>query len=75
MFSLLEGWKTRLLAIATFALGVVEIIDPALLTTALGFGPQGRAALFLVIGVLIFALRQWTKTPAPPLLKKKGGAE
>lgn len=71
MFSFLEGWKTRLLAVATFALGIVEIIDPALLTTALGFGQQGRAALFLGIGVAIFILRQVTKTEAPPLVKRK----
>jgi hypothetical protein len=71
MFAWLQGWKTRLLAVATFALGIVEIIDPALLTQALGFGQQGRAALFLVIGVAIFVLRQVTKTEAPPLVKRK----
>jgi len=71
MFTMLEGWKTRMLAFATFALGIIEIIDPALLTTALGFGQQGRAALFLVIGVAIFILRQVTKTEAPPLVKRK----
>ncbi len=73
--NLFEGWKTRTLAAATVLLGVLDLIDPSLLSTALGYGPQGRAALVITIGVAAFLLRQWTKTPAPPLLKKKGGAE
>ena len=73
--NLFEGWKTRTLAAATVLLGVLDLVDPSLLSTALGYDPQGRAALVITIGVAAFLLRQWTKTPAPPLLKKKGGAE
>lgn len=71
MFSFLEGWKTRLLAFATVVLGGLDLVDPSLLSTALGYGPQGRAAIVVIVGVAIFVLRQITKTPAPPLVRRR----
>lgn len=71
MKAMLEGWKTRLLAFCVALLGIVEALDPALITTALGIGQRGNAILLICIAVAIFVLRQITSTPAPPLMRKK----
>lgn len=71
MKAMLEGWKTRLLAFSVALLGIVEALDPSLITAALGLGARGNAILLITIAVAIFILRQLTTSPAPPLTKKK----
>jgi hypothetical protein len=71
MKALLEGWKTRLLSLCVAVLGIVEALDPSLITTAFGLGSRGNAILLITIAVAIFVLRQLTNSPAPPLVKKK----
>ena len=73
--NLFKGWKTRILAAVTILYGVLELIDPALLSTALGYGPQGRAALVISLGVIGFILRQFTHEAPPPMLPKKRGPQ
>lgn len=67
---MLEGWKTRLFALCVALLGIVDALDPTLITTALGLGARGNAILLIAIAVSIFVLRQITHSPAPPLRKK-----
>ena len=71
MKAMLEGWKTRLLALSVALLGIAEALDPSLITAALGLGQRGNAILLISIAVAIFILRQITTSPAPPLMKKK----
>jgi hypothetical protein len=74
--NLFKGWKTRILNATIILIGVVELVDPVLLSTALGYGPQGKAALIITIGVVGFILRQFTNTEPPPMLpKRKDGAQ
>lgn len=71
MKAMLEGWKTRLLALCVAFLGIVEAVDPTLITSAFGLDQRGNAVLLIAIAVAIFILRQITSTPAPPLVRKK----
>lgn len=71
MRAILSGWKTRLLSLCVAVLGIVEALDPSLITTAFGLGARGNAVLLISIAVAIFILRQITTSPAPPLVKKK----
>lgn len=59
----LDGWKTRLLALATAGLGLVELLDPSLVSEALGLDGQGKAAVTLGIGVAMLILREITSKP------------
>lgn len=59
----LSGWKTRLLALATAALGLVELLDPMLVSQALGLNDQGRAVATIVIGATMLILREITSKP------------
>ena len=63
MNAILTGWKTRIVALATFLLGLATLLDPSLLTTALGLGARGNAVVFIGLSVAIFVLRQVTSTP------------
>lgn len=60
----LAGWKTRIFNALVFALGIVTMIDPTLVTQAFGLGPRGTAILLCAIGVCGFILREITKGPA-----------
>lgn len=71
MKAMFAGWKTRLLAFCVALLGVVEAVDPTLITSALGLNERGNSILLIAIAVAIFILRQITTTPAPPLIRKK----
>lgn len=58
----LQGQRTRLLAFAVFALGLMELFSPNLLSDAFGLSQQGRASATVAIGMAIFILRQITTT-------------
>jgi hypothetical protein len=60
----LKGWRTHLLALATFLLGLASLMDPELLTTALGLDGKGHAIILISLAVFMFILRQLTTTPA-----------
>jgi hypothetical protein len=65
----MDGWKTRLLAIATSLLGAAEFLDPAIISQALGLDQRGRAVTVIAIGALFLLLREITKKPGS-LVKK-----
>lgn len=64
MSAFLAGWKTRIFAGLVSLLGLVELLDPNIVSTALGLGDRGHAVTLLVIGVSTYVLRQITTGPA-----------
>lgn len=63
MMAVLIGWRTRIFSAAVALLGIVEMLDPGLITVAFGLGQRGNAILLIVIAVATFILRQITTTP------------
>ena len=60
---MMTGWRTRIFSSAVAVLGVIEMVDPGLITAALGLGQRGNAILLITIAVATFILRQITTTP------------
>lgn len=69
--SFLAGWRTRLFSVLVALLGVVEMVDPGLVTTAFGLDARGNALILIVIGVSSWILRQITSGPPAPMRKHK----
>lgn len=63
MSQFLAGWKTRIFSALVAVLGIVDMLDPELITTAVGLGPRGHAILLIAIAVCVWVLRQLTTTP------------
>lgn len=60
---MLQGWKTRLFALAVAALGVLEVIDPGLLKAVVPVNQQGWVTLGIAVGIAL--LRELTHSPVP----------
>lgn len=71
MWEFLQGWKTRIFAASLLVLGLVDALDPSILSTALGLGDRGHAVVLVLAAVGTFILRQMTTTPPTPLIPKK----
>ena len=63
MANFLAGWKTRIFSAFIAILGIVEMADPELITSALGLGQRGHSIVLIVIAVGVYILRQLTTTP------------
>ena len=44
--------------LATVLLGIVDLLDPTILTTALGLDARGKAVVIILIAVIGFLLRK-----------------
>ena len=60
---MMTGWRTRIFSSAVAVLGVVEMLDPGLIASALWLGQRGNAVLLITIAIATFILRQITTTP------------
>lgn len=57
----LKGWRTRIFAFIVFAVGVVEVLDPFILSSF--FGPDKQGLALVVISAVFYFLRQITDSP------------
>lgn len=64
MSKFLAGWKTRIFSGLVFLYGLVELLDPNVITSAFGLGTRGHAVSILAIAVMTYILRQITTGPA-----------
>ena len=62
--SILKGWKTRAVAVATGVLGLLSLLDPDILTSALGLTSRGHSILLIGLAVTMWLLREVTDTAA-----------
>lgn len=68
-----EGYRTHLLALLTFLLGILDVVDPYAVASVIPFQYQGY--LFIAYSVLQFILRQMTKTESPVHFRKRRPSE
>lgn len=59
--SFLKGWRTRIFALAVGLLGLLETIDPYMISSIVGYRWQGL--VILGIGLLTYVLREFTDSP------------
>lgn len=71
MKNFLAGWRTRIVAFAGIALGILGLVDPQVVTAALGFGARGHSWVLIGFAVSMVVLRQVTTKPAAPILPVK----
>ena len=60
----MKGFRTYIFFAATVALGIVDIVDPTLLSTALNLDATGKSWVIIGLGVGGVILRKITNTPA-----------
>ena len=68
MKNFLSGWRTRIVALAGIGLGILGLVDPHVVTAALGFGARGHSWVLIGFSVAMVVLRQITTKPAPSIL-------
>lgn len=59
----MKGFKTIAFAAMVAVMGILELIDPDVLSTAFGLGDQGRSIVIIGVGVVMAVLRAATSTP------------
>jgi hypothetical protein len=57
----LRGWRTRIFAAAVFLLGIVDTIDPYMISSLFGYKYQGL--VIMALGMMTWGLREITSTP------------
>ena len=59
----MKGFKTVFFMVAAALVGIMDYIEPSILSDALGVGDQGRALIAILVPVGGFLLRMVTSSP------------